>query len=68
MSDLPFTGFSPSHFSTRQLALLLILRGRVLDGKLGEDSHWDDLFPADGDGFQRLAAAVARAATSPGRS
>ena len=56
--DVPFAGFRPTHFSTRQLALLLILRGRVLDGKLGEGSLWDDLYPAGGQGYARLSAAL----------
>jgi hypothetical protein len=33
--DLPYEGFHPAAFNTRQLARLLILRGEVLEAKLG---------------------------------
>jgi hypothetical protein len=44
--DQPFEGFRPTHFTIQQRARLLILRGRVLDAKLGEGAFKDDFLAA----------------------
>jgi hypothetical protein len=41
--DLAFTGFRPYHFNTREMVRLLVLRGRILDARLGEGALADDL-------------------------
>jgi hypothetical protein len=41
--DVPFVGFQPYHFSTRQFARLLVLRGEIQDSPLGSRSYADDL-------------------------
>jgi len=41
--DVPFGGFRPSQFTLRQMSRLLILRGRVLDAKMGWGPFIDDL-------------------------
>lgn len=46
-NDQRYEGFQADHFGLRQLTRLLLLRGRVLDGKLGQGPLMDDLQPAD---------------------
>ena len=41
--DQPFEGFQPTHFTIQERARLLILRGRVQEGKLGNDPYSEDL-------------------------
>ena len=41
--DTPFVRFQPYHFSTRQLARLLVLRGQIQDSRLGHGRYADDL-------------------------
>jgi hypothetical protein len=41
--DAPFARFQAYHFSTRQLARLLVLRGQIQDGRLGHGRYTDDL-------------------------
>jgi hypothetical protein len=41
--DAPFERFQPYHFSTRQLARLLLLRGEVLESRAGAGPFSDDL-------------------------
>ena len=41
--DSPFAGFLASHFSTRQMVRLLLLRSDVLDARLGQGPLVDDL-------------------------
>ena len=41
--DVPFARFQPYHFSTRQLARLLVLRGQIQDSRSGQGRYADDL-------------------------
>jgi hypothetical protein len=41
--DEPFCGFRSCHFSTRQLARLLLVRGEVLEAKLGRGRYAGDI-------------------------
>ena len=41
--DVPFDRFQPYHFSTRQLARLLVLRGHIQDSRSGQGRYADDL-------------------------
>ena len=41
--DMPFIGYRPYHFSTRQLVRLLVLRGEVLDARQGKGRFADDV-------------------------
>jgi hypothetical protein len=45
--DVAFVRFQPYHFSTRQLARLLLLRGEIQDSRAGHGRYADDL-PAAG--------------------
>jgi hypothetical protein len=44
--DVPFARFQPYHFSTRQLARLLVLRGQIQDSRAGAGRYADDLLAA----------------------
>jgi hypothetical protein len=41
--DMPFCGFRPSQFSLREMSRLLILRGQVLDAKMGWGPFIEDI-------------------------
>ena len=41
--DVPFVGFQPYHFSTRQYARLLLLRSEIQDSRAGRGRYTDDL-------------------------
>jgi hypothetical protein len=41
--DEPFVRFQPYHFSTRQLARLLVLRGEIQDSRSGRGRYAGDL-------------------------
>ena len=41
--DVPFVCFQPYHFSTRQFARLLMLRGEIQDSRSGQGRYADDL-------------------------
>jgi hypothetical protein len=44
--DVPFRGFRPTDFTLREMSRLLILRGQVLDAKMGGGPYVADLLPA----------------------
>jgi hypothetical protein len=44
--DVPFGGFRPNQFSIREMSRLLILRGQVMDAKMGWGPFVDDLVRA----------------------
>ena len=46
--EVPFERSQPYHFSTRQLARLLMLRGEIQDSRSGQGRYADDLDAGQG--------------------